>query len=95
MKKLLALGLLAAAVLAVGFWFIQGWNGAGPSTRPTPVVIASGTSLIKAAEQLEKAGVIASSERFLFQAKIFGSGESIKAGEYEFPARASHAQVLS
>jgi UPF0755 protein len=95
MKKLLALGLLAAAVLAIGLWFIQGWNGAGPSKRPTPVVIEPGTSLIKAAEQLEKAGVIASSDRFLFQARIFGSGEPIKAGEYEFPAHASHAQILS
>jgi UPF0755 protein len=95
MKKLLALGLAAAAVLAVGFWFIQGWNGAGPSTRPTPVVIAAGSSMVKAANTLERAGAIASAERFLFQAKIFGGGESIKAGEYEIPARASHAQVLS
>jgi UPF0755 protein len=38
--------------------------------------------------------VIQSSSRFLFQAKLFGGGRSIKAGEYEFPARASHAQVL-
>jgi UPF0755 protein len=95
MRKLLALGLLAAALLGVGLWFIQGWNGAGPSKRPTPVVIAPGTSLIKAAEQLEKAGVISSSERFLFQARIFGSHEPIKAGEYEFPAHASNARILS
>ena len=39
--------------------------------------------------------MIASAERFLFQAKLFGGGESIKAGESEIPARASHAQVLS
>lgn len=97
MRKLLALGLLAAVLLAVaaGFWFIQGWNGAGPSQRPTPVLIESGTSLVRAAEGLEKAGVIASSERFLLQAKIFGGDEPIKAGEYEFPARASHSQVLA
>ena len=95
MKKLLALGLLAAAVLAIGLWFIQGWNGAGPARQPVAVVIAPGTSLIGAAGQLEKAGVIASSERFLFQARIFGSGEPIKAGDYEFPAQASHAQILS
>ncbi|HEX8223055.1 MAG TPA: endolytic transglycosylase MltG [Allosphingosinicella sp.] len=95
MKKLLALGLIAAAVLAVGFWFIQGWNGAGPSKRPTPVVIAAGSSTVRAANTLERAGVIASAERFLFQTRIFGGGESIKAGEYEFPAGASHAQVLS
>ncbi|MEO7178624.1 MAG: endolytic transglycosylase MltG, partial [Allosphingosinicella sp.] len=27
--------------------------------------------------------------------KLFGGSESIKAGEYEFPARASHSQVLA
>ncbi|HEX9965180.1 MAG TPA: endolytic transglycosylase MltG [Allosphingosinicella sp.] len=95
MKKLLALVLLLLAGLAVGLWLIQGWSGAGPSTKPTPVVIESGTSLIEAAGQLEQAGVIASSKRFLFQAKIFGGGKSIKAGEYEFPARASHSDVLA
>ncbi|HEX8262346.1 MAG TPA: endolytic transglycosylase MltG [Allosphingosinicella sp.] len=95
MKKLLALGLLAAAALAVGLWFIQGWSGAGPAAKATTVVIAPGTSLIEAADQLEKAGVIASSERFLFQAKLFGGSEPIKAGEYAFPARASHSQTLA
>jgi UPF0755 protein len=50
--------------------------------------------MVKAARTLEGAGVIASAERFVFQAKLFGGG-TIKAGEYEFPARASHSQVLS
>lgn len=95
MKKLVALVLLLVAGLAIGLWFIQGWSGAGPSRRPTPVVIESGTSLIEAANQLEKAGVISSAERFLFQAKLFGGGGPIKAGEYEFPARVSHSEVLS
>ncbi|HYD38835.1 MAG TPA: endolytic transglycosylase MltG [Allosphingosinicella sp.] len=95
MKKLLALGLLAAAALAVGLWFIQGWNAAGPAAGPTTVVIAPGTSLVGAGDRLEQAGVIASSERFLFQAKLFGGSEPIKAGEYEFPARASHSQILA
>ena len=95
MKKLIALGLIAACVLAVGFWFIQGWNGAGPAAKPTTVVIAPGTSLVGAADQLEQAGVIASAERFLFQARLFGGSEPIKAGEYEFPARASHSQTLA
>ncbi len=95
MKKLLALGLLAAALLALGLWFIQGWNAAGPAERPTAIVIASGSSLAAAAETLERAGVVASAERFLFQAKVFGGGESIKAGEYEIPARASHSRILA
>ena len=95
MKKLLALGVLAVAVLGIGLWFIQGWSGAGPAAKPIPVLIPAGSSMVKAAQTLEKAGVVASAERFLFQAKIFGGGESIKAGEYEFPARASHSEVLS
>ena len=95
MKKLLALGLVALLLIGAGLWFIQGWNGAGPAAKPTPVVIAAGSSMVKAANTLEQAGVIASAERFLFQAKLFGGGKSIKAGEYEFPARASHAAVLS
>jgi UPF0755 protein len=94
-KKLLALALIAVAGLAVGLWFIQGWSGSGPAKAPTPVVIAAGSSMVKAAKTLEEAGVIASAERFLFQAKLFGGGSSIKAGEYEFPAGASHSQVLS
>ena len=95
MKKFLVLAVLAGAALLAGLWFIQGWNGAGPAKAPTPVVVAAGSSMVKAANTLEEAGVIASAERFLFQAKIFGGGKSIKAGEYEFPAGASHGQVLS
>ena len=95
MKKLLVLGLLVGAALLAALWFIQGWSGAGPAKQPTPVVIAAGSSMVKAANTLEQAGVVASAERFVFQAKLFGGGKSIKAGEYEFPARASHSQVLA
>jgi UPF0755 protein len=95
MKKLLGLGLLVAAAIVAGLWFIQGWNGAGPADKPVPVLIASGSSLSAAADALEEAGAIGSAKRFLFQAKLFGGSEPIKAGEYEFPARASHAQILA
>jgi UPF0755 protein len=93
MKKLLALGVAAALIL--GFWFIQGWNGAGPAGQPVDVVIPRGTSLPRAAKMLKEAGAIASTERFLFQAKLLGGGAGIKAGEYEIPARASNAQILA
>lgn len=95
MKKLLGLGLALLVLAAAAFWFIQGWNGAGPAEEPVAVLIAPGSSMVRAAETLEEAGAIASAERFLFQAKLFGGGETIKAGEYEIPARASHSDVLS
>jgi UPF0755 protein len=98
MRKLLALGVAALILLGLagtGLWFIQGWNGVGPAARATPVLIAAGSSLAGAANTLQQAGVVGSSKRFLFQAKVFGGSEPIKAGEYEIPARASHAQILS
>lgn len=96
MRKLIVLGLVLAAlgVLGFGLYFIQGWNGAGPSQRPVAVVIPQGSSLAAAAATLEKAGAVGSADRFLFQARLFGGGRAIKAGEYEIPARASHARIL-
>jgi UPF0755 protein len=97
MRKLIAFGLLVLAVLTVvgfGLYFIQGWNGAGPAQRPVAVVIAPGSSLASAAATLEKAGAVGSADRFLFQARLFGGGRAIKAGEYEFPAHASNAHIL-
>ncbi|MFL6857886.1 MAG: endolytic transglycosylase MltG [Allosphingosinicella sp.] len=93
MKKLLALAVLAALIL--GFWLIQGWNGAGPATRPVDVVIPRGASLPRAAKILKDAGAIRSTERFLFQAKLLGGGAGIKAGEYEIPAHAGNATILA
>jgi UPF0755 protein len=95
MKKILVLGLvLAAVLLAVGGYFMSGWNSEGPAAKPTPVIIAQGSSLAKAAKTLEQAGVLGSSERFLMQAKMFGGSKSIQAGEYEIPTRASPAEIL-
>ncbi|MDB5693079.1 MAG: mltG [Alphaproteobacteria bacterium] len=92
MKKLLAPA--AAAALILGFWVIQGWHGSGPARQVVTVVIPKGASLPRAASLLEQAGAISSPGRFLFQAKLFGRGRGIKAGEYEIPARASAAQIL-
>jgi UPF0755 protein len=95
MRKLVIIGLLVLGVLAFGLYFIQGWNGAGPAERPVVLVIAPGSSLASAAKTLERAGAVRSASRFLFQAKLFGAGTPIKAGEYEVPAHASHARILA
>jgi UPF0755 protein len=93
MKKLLALVLVAA--LVTGIWFVQGWNARGPAQHQVTVVIPKGASLASAATLLQKAGAISSRRRFLLQARLFGGGGRIDAGEYDFPAHASHAQILS
>jgi UPF0755 protein len=93
MKKLLA--LVVAAALVTGFWFIQGWNAPGPATHELTVVVPKGASLASAATLLQKAGAISSRRRFLLQARLFGGGGGIDAGEYKIPAHASNAQILS
>lgn len=96
MKKLLALGVAAALLVAAiwGLWLIQGWHSSGPARQPVSVVIPRGTSLPKAAALLKQAGAIASADRFLLQAKLLGHARGIKAGEYEFPAHAGASRIL-
>ncbi len=95
MRKLGCLAVVAVLIIGVGLWVAQGWKGAGPSPRAVNVAIAEGSSLAGAARQLEAAGVIASASRFRLQARVFGSGDSIKAGEYAFPKGVSASDVLA
>ncbi len=95
MRKLGCLGLIIAlAAIAGVFLVVQSWGGAGPLPLNTSVQIAQGSTLTSAADDLEKAGVLRSSGRFLLFAKIFGGNEPIRAGEYRFPAGVSQADAL-
>jgi len=89
------LGLIAALLLvAGGFWLVHSWGGRGPLQKNVTVSIAPGTSMAKAAEQLEQAGAISSASRFTLLAKFFGGGAGIKAGEYRIPAHLSQSDIL-
>lgn len=94
MRKLGCLGLLVAVAIAAALWIAQGWKGAGPAARPLAFTVPQGATLAAAATRLEQAGAIPSATRFRLQARIFGGGGSIKAGEYEIPAGASASQIL-
>lgn len=91
-RILLALAVAIVAALA-GLWLL--WAGPGPAREPLTVQIAQGSSLASAARQLETAGAIPDAGRFRLLARLLGSGEPIKAGEYEIPAGASASDVLS
>lgn len=87
--------LIGLAILTIGaFLLSHSWAGAGPLTRPIEVLVPSGSSLSRAARLMEKAGALASADQFLTLAKVYGSGDAIRAGEYEVPARASSAEIL-
>lgn len=95
-NRLVLIGFIALAVITLGGFFLsQGWTAAGPLTKPVEVLVPQGSSLSRAARELEKAGALSSADRFLTLAKVFGSDASIQAGEYEVPARASPSDVLA
>ncbi|MCP3733291.1 endolytic transglycosylase MltG [Sphingomonas sp. RP10(2022)] len=95
MRKVGCLGLLIGLLaLVAAFLVVQGWGGSGPAPRTLTVQVAEGSSLASAARALEAAGAIRSASRFRLLARVFGSGEPIKAGEYRIPARTSPADIL-
>lgn len=67
----------------------------GRAEKDVTVVVAPGSSLTAAANALEEAGAIGSASAFLRHAKLFGSDEPIKPGEYEIKAGMDDGDVLS
>jgi UPF0755 protein len=69
----------------------------GPAARAgaaTRLVFAPGAGLPGIAAGLQRAGVVRSSLLFMAAAKLTGIAGSLKAGEYDFPSRASMAEVM-
>lgn len=94
MRRLGCLGLLLIALALAAGVVLHGWYGSGPAGKPVTVTIAEGSTLTSAARELEEAGAIHSATRFLRLAKIFGSDDPIRAGEYAVPADASASDIL-
>lgn len=90
------LGLAALCLIALGAAgvFAWGWWGASAVDDETAFIVPTGASLTSVAGKLEDEGLIASRQAFLLRAKIFGSGDPIKAGEFLLPAGASGATIL-
>lgn len=85
----------AALVLLIGGNFYWGWTGSGPAQQELAVIVPAGSSVGRAAQVLEDKGAISSAAAFLNRAKVFGSDDPIKAGEFIIPAGASNAEILN
>lgn len=97
MKKSGALvigAVVALLALVGGGWFLSGWWGSSGVEQDTSFIVPSGASLVSVANKLEDEGLIASSDAFLLRAKLFGSSDPIKAGEFLLPAGASPSTIL-
>ncbi len=67
----------------------------GSASKDVTVIIEQGSSLKAAARMLETKGAIKSASGFLRHAKIFGSGDPIKPGEYEVEKGMDDGDVLA
>ena len=86
-----ALGVLLLGAVA---WLAAGWWGSADVEEDTSFVVPSGATLTSVVGKLEKEGLIGSADSFLLRAKVFGSGDPVKAGEFLLPAGASAAAIL-
>lgn len=87
-----AVGLLV--LLAVPSAIGWSWWGASAVDEDTAFIVPAGSSLTSVARKLEEQGLVSSADGFLLRAKVLGSGDPVKAGEFMLPAGASPATIL-
>ncbi|MEE4153048.1 MAG: endolytic transglycosylase MltG [Erythrobacter sp.] len=87
----LVLLVLGAGALVLGMWAL----GQARIEEETSFIVPSGSSLTAVAEKLEDEGLISSAEGFLLQARLFGSGAPIQAGEFALTPGMSQSEILT
>jgi UPF0755 protein len=92
MRRLLVIAVLVVAA-AVAVIMLR--PGGGSADRDVEVMISQGSSLTAAAKTLEAAGAIDSANGFVRYAKLFGSDEPIKPGEYKIKKGMGAGDVLA
>ncbi|NNF93428.1 MAG: aminodeoxychorismate lyase, partial [Altererythrobacter sp.] len=95
MKKLGCLVAALTALLLAGLLAIGSFMGEATIVEDTAFIIPAGSSLTAVANKLEEQGLISSADGFLLNAKLFGGGDAIQAGEFELTAEMSQADILS
>ena len=91
---LLAGAGLVALVALWAAWALFNWVGPGPAGQDTTVVLNRGGGVGEIATELQQARVIRSPGLFRLFAKLTRADRTLRAGEYDFPARASLSHVL-
>ena len=90
----LFVALAGALLLVVAGLFAAGWWGAAQFEEDTAFIVPEGATLTSVARKLEAEGLIGSADGFLLRARLLGSGDPIKAGEFLLPGGASPATIL-
>lgn len=93
--SLIVLALLGAALAGGALYYAyHEFNLPGPLAEKKVFVVDKGLGTPDIAAQLESAGIIKDARIFTAMAQITGDRSRLKAGEYEFPAKASMSDVM-
>jgi UPF0755 protein len=87
--RLAAFAIVLALLGLLGSWWVT-----GIVAKETDFIVPRGATLTTVAEKLEKEKVIGSARAFLWRAKLLGSRDPVKAGEFLLPEGASRATIL-
>jgi len=89
---LLVLG--GAAAIFLYFFFTSAVGRPGPNPQDRPFMVESGSSGAEIAEKLQSEGFIDDALHFRIANRLYASGASLQAGEYQIPAHASTRQIV-
>jgi UPF0755 protein len=96
MRRIGCLGfVIVLALIGAVIFTVSSWGGPGPLKHNVSVIVPPGASMKRAADELEKAGAVASADGFVMLAKLLGPGAPIRAGEYRVPAHLSQRDILA
>lgn len=92
---LILIGISISALAGAAAWAWQKIHAPGPLDQATVYVVPRGAGLNAIARGLEEAGILRERELFLLYARMRKAHRSLQAGEFEFHAHASAADVLA
>jgi UPF0755 protein len=83
-----------AAAIFLYFFFTSAISRPGPNAQAEAFMVERGASGAQIASALEREGLITDALLFRIANRLYGSGQTLQAGEYQIPARASVRQIV-
>jgi UPF0755 protein len=90
--RLLLLVVVAAAIAFGGALYL--WRGAGPLPARTTLIVPEGSTLASTARDLRRIGAVRNADLFRGLARVFGSRDPVRAGEFALPTHVSARAIL-
>lgn len=86
--------LAGAAAIFLFFFFASAISRPGPKSEPHTFLVERGASGADIASGLQREGLITDALLFRIANRLYSSGRTMQAGEYEIPAHASVKQIV-